>query len=78
MICVEPQLPVRYVDKTKQFNHMAKQASRYGEQVRLLEDAGRMEERTLIRRAYLAFLRQANGFIDPHRIQEAYYEAYEQ
>jgi hypothetical protein len=51
------------------------QASRYGEQVRLLEDAGLVKEYTQVRRAWQAFSHQLDRRLNLFA-RDAYYEAY--
>lgn len=54
-----------------------KQAARYGEQVRLLEDAGRRDDQLAVRRAYMVFVRQFKSSGYSHKVREAYYNEYE-
>lgn len=52
------------------------QASRYGEQVRLLEDQGLDEDRAKVREAWVGFRNQLTGTELRPLARDAYYNAY--
>ena len=67
----ENHYPVRVIEA------ISRQATRYGEQIRLLEDAGLEGDRSKVRKAYEVFLKQLTGLSHLREIsRSAYYDAY--
>lgn len=52
------------------------QAQAYGEQVRLLEDAGLEADRARIRKAWTAFRKQFEGTVEHEIVRVYYWDAY--
>jgi hypothetical protein len=76
MVVLEPTQTISLGDRLLAVANVRSQAARYGAQVRLLEDAGLVDERAMVRQAWCVFRSLPElGWVRTVAI-DAYYDAY--